>query len=514
LNSNMFLWEIYYYTNAAVTRVQGNTIIMPAERPDGYSAGVGNTIGQGNMGPIILTDNTFVSPPSPQAPPIQVYSQYWPDCVSVGNTFTVANTMTCLGGSPGPTVVWGPSPYLLSVNDQVVSASSVNQTPPTLPGVLPNYNRMIIDVPVGSASTGIQSAINQAASYCGQRPVVHLPHGSYSLAQTVVIPANCDIQLVGDGDQTALMWYGTGSALLLQGPSNAILRDFYVNAGTGTGILVQNADQPGSRIYMQQVSGLRSLTANIFVDSLDYTLVELQNYQLAYTNTAPASTGVGLQVVGGPLAQQGNPQGGRTNLLAGSSGANYMTYQASQGASLLVRDAWYENPTATSFAQVSGNSNVTIEGSRISNSGGVGGLAAPTSLDAVQINGLSCNATVLSSAPDSDVKINGPQNGGVWVVGNNFNNASSYFTNNAGSVGSYFNFNRYYSTSTGSNAIPDLTPVPNSSFVLQALAQSRATHPSQILDLVAGVTDVRLYRVTVELGNIGIHLTNSSVAQK
>jgi hypothetical protein len=265
---------------------------------------------------------------------------------------------------------------------------------------------------------------------------------------------------------------------------------------------------------MQQVSGLRSLTSNIFVDSLDYTLVELQNFQLAYTNTAPAATGVGLQVVGGPLARQGNPQGGRTNLLSGSGGANYLTYQVSQGASLLVRDAWYESNTATAFAQVSGNSNATFEGSRVSNSGGVGGLAAPTALDAVEINDLSCTVAVLSSAPDSDVKVDAPQNGNVWVVGNNFNNASRYFTNNAGSVGSYFNFNRYYSPSTGSNAIPDLTPVPNSSFVLRALAQSRATHPSQILDLVAGVTDVRFYRVTVELGNIGIHLTNSSVAQR
>jgi hypothetical protein len=54
-------------------------------------------------------------------------------------------------------------------------------------------------------------------------------------------------------------------------------------------------------------------------------------------------------------------------------------------------------------------------------------------------------------------------------------------------------------------AIADLTPVFNSSFVLQTLAQSRATHPSQILDLAAGVTDV-------ELGNLGIHLTNSKVA--
>jgi hypothetical protein len=510
LNSGQFLIENYYYTNAAVTRVQGNTIIMPAAGPPGNSGYVGNTIGQGNMGPMIMTDNTFVSPPNPGShPPVEVYGQYWPDCISVGNTFTTSNKMTCLGTSPAG--VWSASPYSISVDDQVVSAASVNQAPPTLPGVLPTYNRMVFEVPVGSNSTGIQNAINKAASYCGQRPIVHLPYGSYTLNQSINIPANCNIQLVGDGEQTSLSWGGSGSAIVLLGPSRAILRDFYLSAGNGngTGIEVQNSDQPGSRIYGEQVSGLRSLSANIFVDGLDYALVELHDFQLAYTAVSPASTGVGLKVIGGPYAQQGKPQHGRTNLLAGSGGANYLTYQASLGASLIVRDAWYENQSgyASMYAQVSDNSSVTIEGSRMATSGGTG-IAVATTVDAVQLNNLSCSVAVVANASDSDVKISGGKNENVWVVGNNYGTASSYFTNLSGPAGVAFNFNRSYDASQGyaSVAIPDLTAVPNVSFVRATLAQSRNTHPTQVTDLVAGVTDVRLYRVTVELGNIGIHL--------
>jgi hypothetical protein len=499
INSGKFLNESFYYTNAAVTRLQGNTVITSSA--GSYNGCNGCSIYQGNMGPTILTDNTFVSPPGATGAAVIIMALDPADCVSVGNTYTQNNTVQCGSYSNG-------NGRLISQDDKVVSAA-VDLAPQVLPRVLPNYHRRVFDVAAGSGATQIQAVIQQAAAYCGQRPVVHLPYGTYQLNQTITIPANCDIQLMGDGEHTALSWAGSGNtrAIALLGPSRAILRDFYLNAGSGVGIEVRNADQPGSRIYMEEVSALRARTANIFVDSLDYTLVELHDFQLAYTAVAPASTGIGLKVTGGPLAQQGKPQYGRTNLLAGSGGANYLTYQASQGASLIVRDAWYESNTASNFAQVSDNSNATFEGSRIANSGGQGGLAAPTDKDAVQVNNLSCKVAVLSSAPDSDVKLTGALNGKVWVTGNNFSNASKYFTNlSAGPVGAAFNLNRYYQVGYGSKPITDMTALPDPDFIRQTLAQSRNTHPSQIMDLVAGVTDARLYRITVELGSIGIHL--------
>jgi hypothetical protein len=91
-------------------------------------------------------------------------------------------------------------------------------------------------------------------------------------------------------------------------------------------------------------------------------------------------------------------------------------------------------------------------------------------------------------------------------VGNNFMNSSNYARNLAGLVGGAFNLNRYYLVGYGSKPIADMNAVPNSSFIRRTLAQSRAAHPNEIKDLAAGITDARFYRITVELGNIGIHL--------
>jgi Pectate lyase superfamily protein len=494
-NSLLFLYEAFYYTNAAVTSLQGNTVITTST-----SSGCGGcSIYQGNMGPTIMTDNTFVSPPGTTVA-VAIMAQNPPDCVSVGNTYTQNNTIQCGSYSNGPG-------RLISVDDQVVAASSVNETPPTLPGVPPNLNRQIFDVAAGSHSAGIQQAVSHAAALCGNRPVVHLPYGSYALNQAITIPANCDLQLVGDGGQTVLTWAGSGPAIVLQGPSRAILRDFYVNAGTGIGIgiEVRNADQPGSRIYMQQPMVLGSLTAGIFVDGLDYAFVELEDTQIAGTGSPPASTGVGLLVAGGPLAQQGNPQSGRTNLFAGSGGANYLSYQASGGANLVVRDAYYEWINASTYGEVSDNSSVTFEGSRMATANENGG--PPTSLNAIQIDNLSCTVAVMTSAPDTPVAISGSFNGNAWVVGNNFGESSSYSKNIVGTVGASFNLNRSYNPSSGSNPIPDPDPIPASAFIRNTLAQSRAASPSQVMDLAAGVTDARFYRVTVNQGSVGIHLT-------
>jgi len=502
LNSNMFLIEEFYYTNAAVTRVSGNTVVEPANGAIYVSGGTtyfydGSTIYNGNMGPLVMNDNLFFAPPGDTRtkngkplPVVAVAGTNPPDGVSIGDTYyNASSTLNTTGyaSTPGRSIISG---------DQVLNSTTVPVNPPALPVPLPNYNRPIIDVPTGSSTSAIQNAINQAVALNGQRPIVHLPFGVYNITQTLSIPANSDLQLVGDGSlQTRLTWSGTGSGpvLLLQGPSRAILRDFYVNAGSVTGIDVQNADQQGSRVYMQQPLLGRASVADLFVDSLDYTLVELQNFDLTAT---PGTTGVGLQVVGGPLAQQGNPQYGRTNLFAGGVGSNSTALQVSQGASLLVRDSWYEEATSSTYAQVSNNSSFTVEGSRIASPIGAGNI--------IQVNNFTCNVAIMANAPNSGISV-GQGSGNVWVLGNNFGTATSYFVNLANTSSAFFNLNRYYG-SNGSMAIADTTAIPAANFISTVLAQSRAAHPSQIMDLTAGITDVRFYRISTELGTIGIHL--------
>jgi hypothetical protein len=127
-------------------------------------------------------------------------------------------------------------------------------------------------------------------------------------------------------------------------------------------------------------------------------------------------------------------------------------------------------------------------------------------LDAVETDNLSCAVTVLSSALDSDVAIKNSKGGHIGILGNNFGKARHYVGGD-GSAQPLFAMNRYDQTGYGSKPIFKSYAPPTQSAILAALAQSRATHPSEIENLKAGLTDVRFYRVTVERGDIGIVVT-------
>src|SRR5262249_4247354 len=138
----------------------------------------------------------------------------------------------------------------------------------------PNLHRQIFDLPGPTNATGIQTLINQAAGFTGNRPVVHLPAGDYHIQQTITIPAGCDLQLVGDGDATSLYWTGTnkGPILYLPGPARATVRDCYL-FGPSTnsqvdGILIDKGDQAGARVYCDQLDLYNSTQAGLSVEGL------------------------------------------------------------------------------------------------------------------------------------------------------------------------------------------------------------------------------------------------------
>src|SRR5437773_12425284 len=118
------------------------------------------------------------------------------DMVALGNTFTVPGAISNAdwnwAGSPN-------TPYLRldEIDSTVASPSSINPAEPTLPGTAPNLHRQVFEVPVGASAATIQQVINSAAAQNGNRPVVHIPEGTYSITSTITIPANTDIQLVG-----------------------------------------------------------------------------------------------------------------------------------------------------------------------------------------------------------------------------------------------------------------------------------------------------------------------------
>ena len=489
IDSMKFLIEKYYYDNAATTRLQGNTIFT-AEGND--CGGCGAYVG--NMGPLVMTDNVWVSPRDATNTAVYVGSLKQPDCISVGNTYTIKDPVKCAGMSGAG--------RLFSVDDKIVEPQSIDRRPPLLTPTPQKRNRRIFEVPAQASSETIQRAIDAAAAYCGQRPIVHLAHGAYALTQTLTIPADCDIQLIGDGFQpqsgTGLIWQGnkTEAALRLLGPSRAILKDFAVNAkAAATGIEVLNADQVGSRILADHVMADRSIETNILVDELDHALVEFRDVELAYTATPPAMNGTALKIIGGRLAAMGQPQDGRTNLLSGSGGGNFLSFDATNGASLIVRDFWLESNQPGTYAHVSAGARVTLEGSR---------MAIPMNEDSVKVEASAGFTTVLSSAPDAPINAAAAGGEKLFVFGNNFGQAKAWWPIPAPAA-SAFNLNRRMS-SQGSTPIPDSNEKPDANFVRMMLAQSRQTHPSIISALPSGVTDLRLFRVSVEFGTVGIRV--------
>jgi len=89
-DSQKFLEELFYYTNAAVTTLQRNTIITAAGN-DCH----GCAVYQGNMGPSVLTDNVFVRPSDAAGPAVLIAALNEPDCLSLHNTFTGPDTIGC-----------------------------------------------------------------------------------------------------------------------------------------------------------------------------------------------------------------------------------------------------------------------------------------------------------------------------------------------------------------------------------------------------------------------------------
>jgi hypothetical protein len=276
-------------------------------------------------GPLLLFDNVIKSRSEfSNGPVVYVRDNF----VSLGNKFTV------------------PSPYQLDgrsviLDDQIVIRSAIADTLPELPGTLPNRNRYIIEVRSGATASEIQQAINSANQLHGQRPVVHLPSGTYNLDQTLVIPAGCDVQLVGDGYRwaTDLRWNGSvdGTVLHLEGPSRATLREFQVfGSQRGKGIVLNNCDQPGARIFIDQATPQGSQQHNLLVDRLDHADVSLHDF---YHWSSRQSS---VKIVGGPKRKAGLPVGGRVVIFGGSAGANELSYEIVNGGSLLIRDSWYE----------------------------------------------------------------------------------------------------------------------------------------------------------------------------
>jgi hypothetical protein len=487
VGSNQFIGPSIGTANPANITVQGNTILDTTQT---------RSIAVGNLGPVILLDNVIRSRPGATSGPAVVVANWNPsDLFSMGNTFTVSS----------PTYASG---YYYSVQDQVVARSTINRTMPTLPGTPPNNNRQIFKVTPGSTAAQIQQVINQAAVSGTVKPVVHIQPGAYSIDTTLVVPANSDMQIIGDGYYSRLTWNGTttGPVMRLQGPSKATLRDFSVsgNGHTADGIEVDNADQAGSRVFMEQAN-LGASHTNLFVDGLDYTNVELHDFYHVYDATTGMTSVV---VTGGPTAAQGLWLGGATNILAGASAGNHISYGISNGAHVGIRDIWNDAASGASLiANVTGTSTFTYAGSALY-------LPSGSPL-AISLNNFQGRAALVNLGMNGAIDITG-NGSNARVLGLGLVGPSAQFFTNGSNPAATIEFLNGQTTANpppgaATSQVPEQGTV-DASFLTATLERARIQQPTLLAPLPSGVTDLRFYRVFVDSAVTGIHLKAASAA--
>jgi hypothetical protein len=467
--------------NSAPVTIQGNRIIDTVNPV---------AIDVGNLGVLMLLDNQIRSRQGAAGPVVKMST--WAtggDIISVGNTYTVSN----------PIAVLTPGPRTWSQDDQVVSFSQIDGSAPAMPGTLPNLNRTVIDVAAGNGP-GIQQAINQAAQLTGQRPVVHIPKGHYALSQPVTVPANSDVQIVGDGYSTNLSLSNPGgTAIQLNGPSKATIRELSVYANNGTAVEVGNPDQPGSRVLTSGLMQEFSTQNNVLAENLVNTTIDMQSQQMGHVS------GSGIKVIGAGGAGTSRVAVFGATTWSDSTGTAPM-FEVTNGGRLLVEDAWYE-----------GGSSRLIYATDSGVFTGSGLHIAPTQ-DApleplINVSGFNGMFSLLNSEFDfhgvsRSIQIGAENSNTNVLIAGIDPNSANYFVRS--SSGGYLNFvNNKYCIASGCFQVSDQGSARTAQGVKNLLNQVRTEKANFPTNLPAGVTDVRLYRLDLTSAAVGIHLKSA-----
>ena len=465
--------------NPALIDIQGNTIVDPIDA---------TAITFGNQGPGLVTDNVIRSLPAASGPVVSWNSFVDADVTSVGNTFTVPSPVRANG-------------RLTSVDDRLVGRGDIDPVEPVLPGSRRNPGRQVFEVAAGSDAAAIQNVIVAAARRTGSRPIVHIPNGTYAVAETLTLPAS-DIQLVGDGYGTILRWAGAGAGPLLRilGPTKATLREIqFDGARKADAIVAEAVDQAGARVYMDQAQLRAAKQTNLFVNGLDNTSVLLEDLGYAYSPDA-----VSIKVMGGPLSAGGRTTTGRTSIFSGASSGNKVSLEVSGGARLLVRDMWYEGGAGPGLANVHDRATFTIDGARIASP--VDGVPP-----AFNISNLNGRVAILTADIDDRIAVSGDGSRaailglGVLVE----RQSSNYFLNAASPQAEAVLLNsRQLSMRPGIRTAPTTNVgLGDAAFIRAMLSHARSQSPQPLTALPEGVTDLRLFRVWVSNGLNNITLT-------
>ena len=410
----------------------------------------------------------------------------------------------------GRNEVWG---SFYKIDEKTVAPETLPvPTTVRLPGTPRNHQRKIFEVRLGTGDDAqeLQAQIDAAAKEpVGSKPVVHVPKGNFALKQPVTIPAQCDLQLVGDGvgNGTCLNFAGgAGPVLRLPGPSRASLRDLAINGGNQNGvdgIVVENADQEGGRVYGNQLNasgagGTHMCGSAIHVDGLDRSDVTM-------ICGGFGSCLSGINVRGGPRAAETKNQ---VAFLTGGSGGGCRLLNVTEGGKLVGEAFWYEADWdyAAALLNLSPPTSGTISAAAIW--WHMDSKRQPLPMPMVLMDGFNGLCTIVGSNLDDrnnaylQLKGDGAK-AALLCAGTSFSNGGNSPKIEDAWVDQTAPAAQAVRLGCGGPNVVSKVPnaMPDAAFVRRALEQLRAVRIDLPMDLPKGVTDVKLFRVQITGGD-------------
>ena len=228
-------------------------------------------------------------------------------------------------------------PYSSITNPEVIE----------LPATPPLVSRRIFEVRKGTPddATEIQMKIDSAAAVpASTRPVIHIPKGIYTITKTLIIPANVDMTLSGDG----IFNGGTlidpdpglsGPTIRILAPSHLLVRDIEVRGNEA--IYAEVDDRLGSRV----TGNLLFFGGIPWVTDMANTTMVIDGIEQSYLLFSGINFGNfynGVLVKGGPVLSSGGSTDGQIAFLGGSCANGQNMWETQKNGRLIAQGMWYE----------------------------------------------------------------------------------------------------------------------------------------------------------------------------
>lgn len=467
------------FSNSSPITLQKNWVFSDGRQP---------TLELFTKGNVLLLDNTFITPDTSRQPVIHQVNGFkgtTPDITLVGNRFSAQKNILEQNGGR---VIDIDSKYGLKFR-----ISNKLQPVPFAPVQRMTIREIYPKTPFDSIQYWIQKA------QVTRRPVVlHFHAGEYALDQSIVIPANTPVVLLGDGFQTVLSLKKknapSASAIIqIASPSRAILRNFKMNGQeNSSGILVNDNDEAGNLIYSNQLLLYGGKENNLKVTGVRNSRLRMENFQHNYCRN-----GQSVSVTGGV-----NVPGSLLRLFGVAGVDNQNSYSIGDRGRILVYDSWFEG-VVDQFVTIKGKGELYINGTKIAAT--KKGNGAFIRIDSLQ--GKMVVAQAIFNSPGKSIFYNnGMSADSLLILGAlTWNQQDNTFLNIRNRGAQQFVFlNNRANPGQGSFALENLGNT-KPAFLLALLATIRATDVAADLPM-KNKSWLQLERVMIEGGRIGLEI--------